>query len=166
MAEGAGGGQREECQHGYTHRWSTILTWPLPTQGLYHCPIKSIFNPHLGIKLEVSIGLVDPSPGLLSDGVLSVPCLLKSRHFPPALPLSPLQLLLRGFDPLQSFRGTLKSVDICCFLSHLRYSLSSCCTILHHKACCHCQSFSSPRRRVSLINWQIQAFSEKIFSSN
>ena len=59
--------------------------------------------PHLGIELEVCVGLVDPGPGLLCDGVLGVPGLLEGSHLPPALPLGPLQLLLRGFNPLQRF---------------------------------------------------------------
>ena len=103
VAAGAGGGQREGCQHGYTHRWRTTLTSPRPTgrhQVLYHC---FVVIPHLGIELEIRVGLVDPGPGLLSDGVLGVPGLLEGSHLPPALPLGPLQLLLRGFNPLQRF---------------------------------------------------------------
>ena len=117
---------------------------------------------YLGIELEVGVCLVDPGPGLLGDAVLGVPRLPQGRHLPPALPLGALQLLLRGFDPLQSFRGALKHIRNMLLFITVSYSLSSCCTILHHKACCQCQSFSFPRRRVALISWQIQAFSEKI----
>ena len=61
-----------------------------------------LVTPHLGVELEVSVCLVDPGPGLLSDGVLGAPRLPQRRHLPPALPLSSLQLLLRGLHPLQS----------------------------------------------------------------
>ena len=105
MAAGAGGGQRAGCQRGYTHRWRTTPTSPRPTarrQGLLSFKHDVCYS-HLGIELEVCVGLVDPGPGLLCDGVLGVPGLLEGSHLPPALPLGPLQLLLRGFNPLQRF---------------------------------------------------------------